>query len=93
MSERVSGDVSVEGLSKHGEKFQFLISVPPQAKEAILPGSCISVNGKSVVVKNCDGEYASFELELGDLIDSVLAPLEVGSQVTITWETLKKSAL
>ena len=93
MNERVSEDASVEGLSKHGNKFQFLISIPPQAKEDIVPGSCISVNGKSVVVKNCDGEYASFELELGDLVDSVLAPLEVGSQVTITWELLKKPAL
>jgi hypothetical protein len=74
---------TVEGLGKKGNQFQFLISVPAPLQAILKPGSSLVANDVPVVLKDCDGEYASFELSLSELMGSELAQAEVGSSVAL----------
>ena len=74
---------TVEGLGKKGNQFQFLISVPAPLQAILKPGFALVVNDVPAVLKDCDGEYASFELNLSELVGSELAQAEVGSSVPL----------
>jgi len=74
---------SVEGLGKNGDRFTFLISIPAPLQASLKSGMALMVGSVAVVLKDCDGEYASFELTLSQVAGTALAEVEVGSSVTL----------
>lgn len=74
---------TIEGLGKKGEVFSFLIGVTNNPSITFSKDVPIQINGIEVSIKDFDGEYLSFELPLEKVVDTSLANLEIGSEVTV----------
>ena len=74
---------TIEGLGKKGAVYSFLIGFPTNNVPALVKESSIQVNGVGVAIKDFDGEYLSFELPLERVVDSSLAELQIGSEVSL----------
>ncbi len=74
---------SIEGVSKRGDCYRYIIAVPETLRSAITVDKVVQVEDTPVTITSFDGEYATFALSLAELAETSLAELEVGSEVLL----------